>query len=790
MRTPVAVWLFLIFPQLLAAGCRQSPLNTSGENEQGGGQVGDGPGGQEQGTGQGGAGPGGQGIGQGGAGPGGQGTGQGGGSITQIEGVHVQVSLGSSQAAEVNRLKLAVGQTASLTADALIAMRKVPFRKTLGYTPTAAVNLPIIQRSAHRLDDAELAALSKNGFAITKYTFPHFVYAYESIYAQDLPVFVSADSVLTAIHKSYDDILKAIETGFLIGELQALLSSMRGKLPTHAGIDELTRKDLDLFLAVAVALLNDKVPDPVAGADLAMVLDLHGRAKAAQDSAAMELFGLQRTLDLSQFKPRGHYAGIGQLERYFRAMMWLGRIDFPMLHTTDTGERVLVRRSIAAALAIRGLMDDATMARYRKMDQVIRAFVGEPDSMSPLEVDSLKMTLGVSGVDVSNVTDELLAKALVEGAYGQQKILSQIVTSPLHDETLPLDATFMFFGQRYVLDSHVFSNVVFDRVKPSGSPRRMLPDPLDIAYAALGNDQAASLLAGDLTKHKYAPNLEQMRILANEHSAAFWDANLYNAWLSSLRALSPGPGLTGEGGLPAVATTEAWGRRILNTQLASWSELRRNTILYAKQSYTSGAICEFPDAYVEPYPAFFARIEVFARKGAAALAALLPQGNAATLMSSYFHRLGEIAAILREMAEHQRSGLPHKAEHLAFINNIVRVQDLCGVKQAEGWYVDLFFDRSALKFDPVVADVHTSPTDEAGSPVGWVMHVGTGWTRMMVVTVDTCMGPRVYAGPVSSFHQKVTEGFKRLNDEEWAALFKPGTAPEIVPWMKDLTAAP
>ena len=50
-------------------------------------------------------------------------------------------------------------------------------------------------------------------------------------------------------------------------------------------------------------------------------------------------------------------------------------------------------------------------------------------------------------------------------------------------------------------------------------------------------------------------------------------------------ALSPAADLGSGGGLPGVARTEAWGRRLLNTQLASWAQLRHDTILYAKQVY-------------------------------------------------------------------------------------------------------------------------------------------------------------------------------------------------------------
>ena len=61
--------------------------------------------------------------------------------------------------------------------------------------------------------------------------------------------------------------------------------------------------------------------------------------------------------------------------------------------------------------------------------------------------------------------------------------------------------------------------------------------------------------------------------------------------------------------------TPMWNRRILNTQLESWAELRHDNLLYAKQSFTAVAACEYPDAYVDPYPAFYAAMARMADKG-------------------------------------------------------------------------------------------------------------------------------------------------------------------------------
>ena len=58
--------------------------------------------------------------------------------------------------------------------------------------------------------------------------------------------------------------------------------------------------------------------------------------------------------------------------------------------------------------------------------------------------------------------------------------------------------------------------------------------------------------------------------------------------------------------------TAAWWQHKMNSQLSSWTELRHDNLLYAKQSYTGGIICSYPYSYVEPVPEFFNSISVLA----------------------------------------------------------------------------------------------------------------------------------------------------------------------------------
>jgi len=55
------------------------------------------------------------------------------------------------------------------------------------------------------------------------------------------------------------------------------------------------------------------------------------------------------------------------------------------------------------------------------------------------------------------------------------------------------------------------------------------------------------------------------------------------------------------------------------------------------------------------------------------------------------------------------------------------------------------------------------------------------------MTVDTCEGPRAYAGAVFAYHEHLAEGLTRLTDEEWAEKLSQDP-PAEVPWMAPVLA--
>jgi hypothetical protein len=172
--------------------------------------------------------------------------------------------------------------------------------------------------------------------------------------------------------------------------------------------------------------------------------------------------------------------------------------------------------------------------------------------------------------------------------------------------------------------------------------------------------------------------------------------------------------------------------------------------------------------YVDPYPDFYQALHDYALAGLR-LVERLPLGgpNEVSSVPRYFAALEEATRVLGKMAVRELRGEPFSAEQMAFINDAVRVEKqdaVCTtIDVPNGWYANLFLDRQqAIVANLTIADVHTQPADAGGTLVGNVLHVGTGFPRLMVTSVDTCMGPRAYAGVVYAYHEDDRDELRAL----------------------------
>ncbi len=247
-----------------------------------------------------------------------------------------------------------------------------------------------------------------------------------------------------------------------------------------------------------------------------------------------------------------------------------------------------------------------------------------------------------------------------------------------------------------------------------------------------------------------------------------------------------------------MQTTE-WQLEKMNTQLASWAELRHDNILYAKQSYTGGTGCTYQHVYLEPYPEFYRKLAKFATEAERFFRDELSGYSIRSYdaLTSFYNLFAQIMEKLEAIAEKELRQEPFTSDQICWLKSVVNGGMSSG-PSITGWYNDLFYDLSnwtnyskAMNEDFIVADVHTQPTDKNGALVGHVLHAGTGKINLAVVGTgapSNSYKPTAFIGPVMSFHTKVTSNFYRYNDQEWEDLFWSGDQPPRPDWVNNYLA--
>ncbi|WP_394835812.1 DUF3160 domain-containing protein [Pendulispora rubella] len=637
----------------------------------------------------------------------------------------------------------------------------------------------LAQAASRSLQGREVDVIAERGFVITEDRAPSFHYGYTALFKAHQPVYVTADALLEAWHASYDVILKGLEQHAMIPALQTMLGELRNNLQRAPAGDDEAREDIDTYLAVAESLASGNPASSVTKGDARPAAAIVERALRAAGPGKLGLFGRDVDFDDSMLKPRGHYTESVELERYFRAMSWLGRVEI-RLARKQKDRWMADRRAVRAATLLRALFTPRAMQAWKDIDGLMGSFVGPSDSMSLPGFDQAAKTLG----DVARASDDALGAAFSKEAG--QKIGTQLAYRG--DESI----AFVTLGQRYVFDSHVFSAVTYGQLRQY----RMMPSPLDVAATVFHHAGARALLEPQIATYgrEYADALDDLSQKATAAGPALWKGSLYHLWLDALRELSPQA--ERDRGLPAPLSSESWGRRLLNTQLASWAELRHDNLLYAKQSVTAMIACDYPDGYVDPYPGFFGALEALAAKGRDAVGALSIEPSVKVQYSRYFEQFRAVAGQLREMAEKERRNEPLNEQDIDYLNHMVSLTGRTTrggygtetIVTPQGWYADLYFDRDDVLWNkPVVADVHTQPTDETGRPVGRVLHVGTASPRMLVVTIqhDGGKNTRSYRGFVSTYLERTTENYQRLTDADWRGALEMAPPPPPA-WIRPI----
>ena len=635
--------------------------------------------------------------------------------------------------------------------------------------------------------ESQLAKLAENYFVVvpgregeaTGYKEIYDIYT-ETMEAS-LPQFVTTDAVLHTFHKLYDKTLMTVEEEYFIGFLEQMDITLFSEAFAlyESNVDPFQQevfRVLSAYFAVPLKILDPDftVPDSindVVSAELTLI-------EAHAGFVLSPLFGAYDE-DYSQYKPRGHYTKSEELKRYFKAMMWHGRQTFTLYNAGYLAYLPGEPRPdlTGAALALAKLMEEilpggAVWTHWNGIYIPTVFFVGKADDLLPqdyIEFSDFYFGAGLSTLDWETFLDEATMTDFITEADAY---------FPDPEITTNTSKGMRFMGQRFIPDSYIMDQLVFPFV-----PTRMMPKSLDV-MAVLGSQEADNLLVemGETDYPGYPAQLDSLKSHYAGHPAAQWAENLYWNWLYCLMPLLFEKGE----GFPPFMQNLAWTRKELNTALGSWAELRHDTILYAKQSTTELISIEPTNdvirGYVEPNPWLFARLASLAglmREGLTGLSILSED------MSARLSALEELLMTLEIIAEKELTGgTITEDEYLVICGFGTTIGELLcfedGGQYGWGWEGPTYNSDDEM---PVVADVHTD------SNSGTCLEEGVGYPLRIAVICEIEEQLRVCIGGVFSYYEFEQPISDRLTDEQWIAMLKSESPPELPYWAAEFTGS-
>ena len=623
-------------------------------------------------------------------------------------------------------------------------------------------------------------------------------------------VLVTPDVVLNGYHKYFEMTLEQLEQTSLASDLGSFITSLHSNLAQAVASSTGTTKEryqnLEAQIVLARVLFETKnAPKPdlfdtpeqeTAYNNADSTSDTAAAAKqtltkytsdltpdliaaiqsdiddvyAATTSKASALFGQYSDTvktDFTQFTPRSHYTKNSALRAYFRTMMYLGRSSYYLKKDVGITDAAL----LAKQFSVKSSSGVTPADIWSKVMTVTGFYAGQSDDLTYTEWSSyLNAQLG------SNVSDTQLAStdstqklAGNLNALPQPKILSDVIVddqifSKTKADLLRDTLGFRIFGQRFTFDAWVLNDLTAGQEKtdvalPSTPSSLFVPaamgDPAATTYAQqfLKQDSGFS----DKQVSDFVTKLDAKKADIAKVTSSEWFDSMSSAWLYVLGGLTH----TYDSHYPQYMQSNSFLAKQVQTFLGSYTELKHDTLLYAKQSYAErgggpaeGSIPPIVKGFVEPNLDFWTRFGTLLDKTQTFIKQNnLFTGNTAKVAA----RLDEFktdTAFYKGIAEKEIAGTTISSDDYEHLRTMTLS------------YMATPFDSSAEPTQDtaktaLVADIHTDTVK------GKILYEGTAKPYLMLAVVGNENSPRVVAGITYNHYEFTQDIGKRLTDEDW-----------------------
>ena len=263
------------------------------------------------------------------------------------------------------------------------------------------LNLASVQGvDSFALSQRQKETLSQNGFVAaapgSRDDYMEFYQIYEAYRYDDQPLFATTDAVFHVYHLLFDKILRDLESEYFIPILDdltlAMLDASQEQYETLQGteLEEPALRNLAFFSVGAQLLeIDDNPPAEVAdmvNAEMALI-DAHSMPGESPIWYRDDLDPDERLIeDYTQYVPRGHYTRSDTMKRYFRAMMWYGRLTFRLRDRFETQRALLLTHALRETVSPNG---DAASTLWANVFEPVGFLVGKADDPTFYEYLSL-----------------------------------------------------------------------------------------------------------------------------------------------------------------------------------------------------------------------------------------------------------------------------------------------------------------------------------------------------------------------------------------------------------------
>lgn len=468
--------------------------------------------------------------------------------------------------------------------------------------------------------------------------------------------------------------------------------------------------------------------------------------------------------DYTQFTPRSHYNEDSMLRAYFRTMMYLGRSAYFLkkdIGILDTS--LLVRQfDIPSKNGLKPIDD------WNKIMQITGFFAGQSDDLTYTEWQDYQNKILGTDLNTSQISTPTSQKQLSEklGNLRLPKILSDVIVdenivNQTKTDLLRDSLAFRVFGQRFTFDAWILNELTAGQEK-TDTRLPSTPSALFVP-AAMGDVQAENYTkaflknnAGfnDADINSFQNKLNQKKSDIAKVKASEWFGSLGSAWLYVLGSLTH----QYDNQYPEYMRNSAFADKQIQTFLGSYTELKHDTLLYAKQSYAElgggGDDQEIPPVvkgFVEPNIDFWNR---FARLIDYNIN-LFKDNNLGGVPLARLEEFQNIVNFYKDFAEQEFNNQPISDDDYEKLRN-TRLSFMAEPMDNLMSEANEETSRVAL-----IADIHTDALKNQ------ILYEATGQPYLMLAIVANENTPRVVAGLAYNHYEFTGPIAQRLNDETW-----------------------